>query len=127
MATEYAEEYPETFTLEDILISYWNHAPISLSGEILFDEFFNFLVSENFAVPYAFALNDKKLALPFFKIFASVDRDIAFLKAIIDEEIRKSSKHTHIHTYRVFQDYLRLLLKKHTRKFSPQMGCFIGP
>ena len=122
VATEYTEEYPETFTLEDILVSYWNHAPISLSGEILFDEFLNFLVSENFAVPYAFALNDKKLVLPFFKIFASIGKDMAFLKAIIDEEIRKSSKCIH----RVFTICLRPLLRNIQGDLQRKWAALLG-
>lgn len=91
-AKEYVKEFPESYTLDDILVSYWNNAPITITGKVLFDKFLDFLISENFSIPYVFSSNDKKVTLPFFRIFASINKDMEFLKIIIDEEIKKSSK-----------------------------------
>lgn len=91
-AKEFIKEFPESYTLEDILVSYWNEAPITITGKVMYDRFLDFLISENFSIPYVFSSNDKKTILPFFKIFASVNKDMDFLKVIIDEEINKSRK-----------------------------------
>lgn len=105
LAKEYVKEFPDTYTLDDILVSYWNNAPISIGDKIMFNKFIDFLVGENYSIPYVFSNNDKKIILPFFKIFASIDKDMDFLKVVIDEEIEKASKKIIMHKLQMLPDY----------------------